>query len=123
MSEPRDNHPQTAPTPRFPWKHVLFTALAVLAIVGLIILIRKGGRGYSRRGARSRVGGSSCQLQKGKRRSPRQRTDRHGILEGTVETGGQRESGGDPHRIENCPERILRKEQSASAVRIGTTDG
>ena len=43
MSEPRDNHPQTAPSPRFPWEHVLFTALAVLALVGLIILIRKGG--------------------------------------------------------------------------------
>ena len=45
MSEPRDNHPRTAPSPRFPWKHVLFTALAVLAIVGVIILIRKGGVG------------------------------------------------------------------------------
>lgn len=43
MSESRDNHPRTASTPPFPWKHVLFTALAVLAVVGLIILIRKGG--------------------------------------------------------------------------------
>ena len=43
MSEPRDHHLQTTPPPGFPWKHVLFTALAVLAIVGLIILIRKGG--------------------------------------------------------------------------------
>jgi hypothetical protein len=43
MSEPIHNYPQTTPSPRFPWEHVLFTALAVLAIVGLIILIRKGG--------------------------------------------------------------------------------
>jgi hypothetical protein len=43
MNEPKDNQPQTAPTPRFPWMHVLFTALAVLTLVGLIILIRKGG--------------------------------------------------------------------------------
>src|SRR5437763_5255902 len=43
MSEARDNRPQTAPTRPFPWKHVLITALAVLAMVGLIILIRKGG--------------------------------------------------------------------------------
>jgi hypothetical protein len=43
MSEPRDHYPQTDPTPQFPWKHVLFTALAVLALVGIIILIRKGG--------------------------------------------------------------------------------
>ena len=43
MSEPRDHYPQTDPTPRFPWEHVLFTALAVLALVGLIVLIRKGG--------------------------------------------------------------------------------
>ena len=41
--EPTDNHSSTAPAPRFPWKHVLLTALAVLAVVGLIILIRKGG--------------------------------------------------------------------------------
>lgn len=40
MNEPKDRQP---PTPRFPWKHVLFTALAVLALVGVIILIRKGG--------------------------------------------------------------------------------
>ena len=37
------NYPQTAPTPHFPWGHVLVTALAVLAVVGVIILIRKGG--------------------------------------------------------------------------------
>ena len=43
MSESRDHFPQTDPTPRFPWEHVLFTALAVLALVGLIVLIRKGG--------------------------------------------------------------------------------
>src|SRR4029077_258252 len=43
MNEARDNQPQTDPTPRFPWKHVLFTALAVLALVGIIILLRKGG--------------------------------------------------------------------------------
>ena len=43
MSEPTNNYPQTTPTPRFPWMHVVFTALAVLAVVGLIILIRKGG--------------------------------------------------------------------------------
>jgi len=43
MNEPRDNQPQAAPAPRFPWMHVLITALAVLAVVGLIILIRKGG--------------------------------------------------------------------------------
>jgi hypothetical protein len=43
MNEPRDNQPQPPPTPRFPWKHVLFTALAVLALVGVIVLIRKGG--------------------------------------------------------------------------------
>lgn len=43
MNEPRDNHARPTPTPRFPWKQVLFTALAVLAVVGLIILIRKGG--------------------------------------------------------------------------------
>lgn len=42
MSE-STNYPQTAPLPRFPWRHVLFTALAVLAVVGVIILIRKGG--------------------------------------------------------------------------------
>ena len=42
MSE-STNYPQTAPTPHFPWWHVLFTALAVLALVGVIILIRKGG--------------------------------------------------------------------------------
>ena len=42
MSEHR-NHHQTGPIPGFPWQHVLFTALAVLAVVGLIILIRKGG--------------------------------------------------------------------------------
>ena len=43
MSEPRDHHFQTPPTPGFPWKHVLLTALAVLGLVGLIVLIRKGG--------------------------------------------------------------------------------
>lgn len=43
MNEPRDNHFPTDPTPRFPWKHVLLTALAVLGLVGLIVLIRKGG--------------------------------------------------------------------------------
>ena len=43
MSEQRDRHFQTTPPPDFPWKHVLFTALAVLAVVGVIILIRKGG--------------------------------------------------------------------------------
>ncbi len=43
MNEPKDHQPQTAPTPPFPWTHVLITALAVLAVVGLIILIRKGG--------------------------------------------------------------------------------
>jgi hypothetical protein len=43
MNEPRDNHPQTDPTPRFPWKYVLLTVLAVLAVVGVIVLIRKGG--------------------------------------------------------------------------------
>lgn len=43
MNEPGDKQPQPAPTPPFPWMHVLFTALAVLAVVGLIILIRKGG--------------------------------------------------------------------------------
>ena len=43
MSEQRDRHFQTTPPPGFPWKHVLFTALAVLAVVGVIILIRKGG--------------------------------------------------------------------------------
>ena len=41
--EPTDHQPSIVPTPRFPWKHVLLTALAVLAVVGLIILIRKGG--------------------------------------------------------------------------------
>ena len=40
--EPTDHHPSIVPTPRFPWKHVLLTALAVLAVVGLVILIRKG---------------------------------------------------------------------------------
>ena len=43
MNEPRDHQLQPAPTPPFPWKHVLVTALAVLAVVGFIILIRKGG--------------------------------------------------------------------------------
>lgn len=43
MSESINNYPQTAQSRRFPWEHVLFTALAVLAVVGLIILIRKGG--------------------------------------------------------------------------------
>ena len=43
MNESRDNHTPTVPPPRFPWKHVLLTALAVLAVVGLIVLIRKGG--------------------------------------------------------------------------------
>ena len=43
MSEPRDHHFQATPPPGFPWKHVLLTALAVLALVGVIILIRKGG--------------------------------------------------------------------------------
>ena len=43
MHEPNDNHAPTDPAPHFPWKHVLLTALAVLAVVGLIILIRKGG--------------------------------------------------------------------------------
>ena len=43
MSEPRDYHFQATPSPGFPWKHVLITALTVLAVVGLIMLIRKGG--------------------------------------------------------------------------------
>ena len=43
MNESRDNHTPTIPSPRFPWKHVLLTALTVLALVGLIVLIRKGG--------------------------------------------------------------------------------
>ena len=43
MSEPRNNYPFTAPTPGFPWKPVLLTAFAVLALVGIILLIRKGG--------------------------------------------------------------------------------
>ena len=43
MSEPTDHHFQTTPSPSFPWKHVLITALTVLAVVGLIMLIRKGG--------------------------------------------------------------------------------
>ena len=43
MNEAKDNLTPTVPTPRFPWKHVLVTALAVLAVVGLIVLIRKGG--------------------------------------------------------------------------------
>ena len=43
MNESRDNLTMTVPAPRFPWKHVLLTALAVLAVVGLIVLIRKGG--------------------------------------------------------------------------------
>ena len=44
MSESTHNDPQSAPTPHFPWEHVLYTALAVLALVGIIILlIRKGG--------------------------------------------------------------------------------
>ena len=43
MSEPRNNYPFTAPTPDFPWKALLFTAFAVLALVGVILLIRRGG--------------------------------------------------------------------------------
>ena len=43
MNEPRDNQPQAAPAPRFPWAHVLITALAVLGLVALFVLIRKGG--------------------------------------------------------------------------------
>ena len=43
MNEPRNNYPFTAPTPGFPWKPVLLTAFAVLALVGIILLIRKGG--------------------------------------------------------------------------------
>ena len=43
MSESTHNDPRSAPTPHFPWEHVLYTALAVLALVGIILLIRKGG--------------------------------------------------------------------------------
>lgn len=43
MSESTNNYPQATPTPPFPWEHVLYTALAVLALVGIIILVRKGG--------------------------------------------------------------------------------
>jgi hypothetical protein len=45
MTHEPTNHLPTNPAPFFPWKHVLITALAVLAVVGLIILIRKGGSG------------------------------------------------------------------------------
>ena len=45
IDEPTDHQPSIVPPPRFPWKHVLLTALAVLAVVGLIVLIRKGGGG------------------------------------------------------------------------------
>ena len=43
IDEPTDHRPSIVPPPRYPWKHVLLTALAVLAVVGLIVLIRKGG--------------------------------------------------------------------------------
>jgi hypothetical protein len=43
MNQLRDNHLPTDPTPRFPWNHVVLTALIVLALVGLIVLIRRGG--------------------------------------------------------------------------------
>ena len=80
---------------------MLFTALAVLAVVGLIILIRKGGGAALATAAPAvALGVVRANRRRGSAGSA-QRADRHGFFEGPAETGREREGRGHSNRVKN----------------------